>query len=312
MQEQPSTASVPARRLPSHELLISFESAARHLSFTRAAAERFVTPSAISRQIAQLEAQVGVPLFRRRHRALELTDDGRRLADATRRAWDLLRAALAEIQAPQRREVLALTTTPGMASLWLIPRLAGFLAAHPGIDVRIDATLEQRALVAEGFDLAIRYGPAARVRGEPLFQELVQPVCAPALRDDPRRPLARPADLARHTLLQVTLPPDAGIPAEWQPWLTAMGVADLRPAAMLSFSQFDEAVAAALAGQGVLLGRRPLVDALLARGELVAPFADTLATARGYFVVTDPVAARRPAVQALREWLLAQAAGRAG
>jgi len=296
------------RRLPALDRLAAFDAAARHLSFTKAAAERFLTQSAISRQIAGLEAELGAPLFVRRHRALGLTDHGRRLAEATAVALEGLREAVGAIRAPNRREVLALTTTPGLASLWLIPRLQGFLGAHSGIDVRIDATLDQRALAAEGFDLAVRYGRVEATAGTPLFTESLQPLCAPALcKRGP--PLRTPADLAAHTLLQVALAPGSGMPLEWQSWLRAVGAPEVEPAGMLTFNNYDTAVAAAVAGQGVLLGRRPLVDALLRRRTLVAPFRGEWASARGYFLVVEPAAARRPAVQALAAWLVAQARG---
>jgi DNA-binding transcriptional LysR family regulator len=137
-------------------------------------------------------------------------------------------------------------------------------------------------------------------------------VCSPALLRDRGRPLVRPSDLSQHLLLKsapaVHSPMPAGMPNEWPSWLAAAGVPDREPAGGLVFNQFDGAVAAALAGQGVLLGRRPVVDALLARGELVTPFAGELASARGYAIVVEPNATRRPAVQALQQWLLAQAA----
>ena len=139
-------------RLPPLDLLAAFESAARHLSFTRAANERFVTQSAMSRQIQALEQDLGVALFRRHHRALTLTDDGQRLHAACAAVLAHLRDTVAQIRAPQRREVLSLTTTPGLASLWLIPRLPRFTRTHPGIDVRLDTSLEWRDLRADGFD----------------------------------------------------------------------------------------------------------------------------------------------------------------
>ena len=131
-------------RLPPLDLLPAFDAAARHLSFTKAAAECFVTQSAISRQIKALEDDLGIPLFHRRHRALDLTDDGRRLRDTVRGTLDSLRNTMIQIRAPQRREVLSLSTTPGLASLWLIPRLSDLVKVQPGIDVRIDATMQRR------------------------------------------------------------------------------------------------------------------------------------------------------------------------
>lgn len=295
-------------RLPPPDLLLAFDAAARHLSFTKAAAERFVTQSAVSRQIAQLEAWLGVALFERRHRALVLTAEGALLAETTAGLLAQLRETVGRIRALPRREHLSLTTTPGLASLWLIPRLAEFLDAHPGVDVRIDATLELRDLARDGIDIAVRYA-AADSAGDPLFDETLQPVCAPALLRDRTRPLRVPADLHRHTLLKIASPMGGKeMPNEWQSWLVAAGAGDVEPAALLSFNAYDAAVTAAMAGQGVLLGRRPLVDALIARGDLVTPFAGGLASARGYFVVVEPGSAQRPGVQALRAWLLASAA----
>ena len=298
-----------APRLPPLDRLAVFDAAARHLSFTKAAAERFLTQSAVSRQVAALEEELGVPLFRRRHRALELTDDGRLLAEAVARAIGSVRDALATIRAPGRREVLALTTTPGLASLWLIPRLADFVARHPGVDVRIDASYPKRALAAEGFDLAIRYTTLESATGLPLFAEAILPVCSPKLLRPGGPALKTPADLARHTLLQMDSLPGKGPPLEWPSWFRAMGIGPITPAATLSFTNYDAAVAAAVAGQGVALGRRPLVDALLARRALVAPIQGAKASAHGYTVLVEPAASRKPAVQALVNWLLAQAHG---
>ena len=293
----------PSDRLPPLDLLASFEAAARHLSFTRAGAERFVTQSAMSRQIRALEDELGVALFKRRHRALNLTEDGAKLQHACTAMLEQLRATIGEIRAPSRREVLSLTTTPGLASLWLIPRLPAFTRAHPGIDVRLDTSFERRNLKSDGFDLAIRYGPADSTEGRALFGEAMQPVCSPRLlRGGP--PLKAPADLRFHTLLQVSHPGGPGMPLEWDPWLQAAGLADLQPASTLSFTGYGEAVAAALAGQGVAMGRRPLVDALLRRRQLVTPFKDATSSSRAYFLVIDPAARARPAVRELEAWLL--------
>lgn len=292
-------------RLPPLDALVTFDAAARHLSFTQAAQERFVTQSAVSRQIAMLEAQLGVQLFRRRHRALDLTDDGARLAAHVARALAELHDGLAALRKARQREVLALTTTPGLASLWLIPRLPSFVAAHPGIDVRIDATHELRPLAADGFDLAVRYGRLDQTHGTPLFTETVQPVCAPSLLK--KLPLKKPEDLRHHTLLQVSAASSGGMPIDWQVWTRGCGLPDFEPLATLTFSSYDNAVAAAVDGQGVVLGRRPLVDRLLRARKLLAPLKGDVAGARGYFVIVEPRAARQPAVQALAAWLVEQA-----
>ena len=294
----------PPDRLPPLDLLVSFEAAARHLSFTRAGAERFITQSAMSRQIQALEQQLGVPLFRRRHRSLSLTDHGLKLHATCAAVLEQLRSTIGGIRAPARREVLSLTTTPGLAALWLIPRLPMFTRDHPGIDVRLDAAFELRDLRADGFDLAIRYSRVGSGDGTPMFAESMLPVCSPKLlREGP--PLKTPQDLRHHTVLQVTGGP--GMPLEWDPWFKSVGLTDLQPASTLSFSLYSEAIAAALAGQGVAIGRRPLVDALLKSGRLKAPFKGAAETMRAFVVVVNPASRARPAVQALEDWLLSQA-----
>ncbi len=295
----------PIDRLPPLDLLVTFEAAARQLSFTRAADERFLTQSAVSRQVRALEEDLGVALFRRGHRRIELTEPGRRLHAACSELIGSLRRTVASIRAPARRETLALTTTPGFASLWLIPRLADFTREHPGVDVRLDASFETRGLRAEGFDLAIRYGRPGHVEGRQVFAEAILPVCSPKLLK--QAPLARPADLRQHVLLQVVGQGGAGMPVEWGPWLQAAGLPDLQPRATLSFSGYGEAIAAALAGQGVALGRRPLVDTLLKRRQLVTPFEGSTASSRAYFLLVEPAARERPAVRAFEAWLLKQA-----
>ena len=298
---------MPSQRLPSLDRLLVFDAAARQRSFTRAAAELFLTQSAVSRQVAALEEELGLPLFVRRHRALDLTDDGRRLAAAVAEALAGLQATLAQLRAPHGREVLTITTTPGLASLWLIPRLAGFTGAHPGVDVRIDASHELRSLASDGYDLAIRYGRSGAMQGTPLFDEVVVPMCAPALLKRSGAPLKSPADLRRHTLLQTGSATGQGMPAEWMSWLAAVNAADLEPAALLSFNTYDTAIAAAVAGQGVVLGRRPITDRLLRSKALVAPFKGQWSMERSYALVMSAAARRRPAAMALHDWLLEQA-----
>jgi LysR family glycine cleavage system transcriptional activator len=294
--------------LPPLDLLVSFEAVARLGSITRGAAERFITQSAMSRQVQALEAALGTPLFQRHHRALALTDAGQRLLLATRAALAQLGEAVASIRAPQARAQLALTTTPSFAGLWLIPRLAGFTREHPGTDVRLDASFERRDLVRDSFDLAVRYGPVATSEGERLFGEVLVPVCAPALLRRKQHPLRTPADLAHHTLLQVAASPGGHVPLEWEPWLHQPGQPPLQPQSQLTFNHYNEAVAAAVAGQGVTLGRRPLIDGLLKKRQLVVPFGEATDTARAYFLLLAPGAAARPDAQALATWLRTQAA----
>lgn len=296
----------PTTRLPPPDLLLTFEAAARLLSFTRAAQERFVTQSAVSRQIRALEDDLGVALFRRRHRALALTEEGRVLQASCRDAFERLRETVERLRAPGARQVLTLTTTPGLAALWLIPRLAGFTRGNPGIDVRIDASFERREFDRDGIDIAIRYGRAGTSAGLKLFDEEVLPVCAPALIAPGEAPLREPRDLARHALLRLD-ESAAGPLLEWPPWFAAMGLPDLEPRSVLTFSNYDSVISAAIHGQGVALGRRPLVDAMLADGRLVAPLQTGLASPRAYFIETGAASEGRAPVQALVRWLREEA-----
>jgi DNA-binding transcriptional LysR family regulator len=295
-------------RLPPLDLLLAFEAGARHLSFTRAAQDRFVTQSAISRQIRALEDDLGVALFERQHRALALTPHGEKLLLSCQAVLAQLRRTVATIRAPNAREVLALSTTPSFASYWLIPRLHSFTQANPGIDVRLDASYELRDLQAEGFDIAVRYTKASSPEGERLFSETMLPLCAPALRRLKDAPLKVPADLRHHTLLEVEGMAGSGAPVEWNSWLAAHNLPDLEPRSRLTFSSYNEVVAAAVAGQGIALGRRPLLDGLLRQKQLVAPFGDARETARAYFVITDPASRARTAVRALEAWMHVEAA----
>jgi DNA-binding transcriptional LysR family regulator len=297
--------------LPPLELLVAFESAARHLSFTRAGEEISLTQSAVSRQVLALEQRLGVPLFRRLHRALALTDDGVALYAATFEALSRLDRATRAIRQSDKAQTVVVSTTPGFAGLWLIPRLATFTADHPEVDVRISATNTLVNLDRDGVDVGIRYRPvrtAGPEDGVRLFGETVSPVCSPRLLRPPHPPLARPADLAAHTLLRME--PDGGNQLQdWGLWLQAMKLPDLRPAGVLHFSSYDQLISAAIAGQGVALGRVPLIESHLKSRKLVAPFSESVVSPRCYFMVGSSSAAEKPAVRAFMAWLQASAPG---
>jgi LysR family glycine cleavage system transcriptional activator len=297
--------------MPSLDLLTGFEAAARHLSFTKAGEELFLTQSAVSRQIKELEEQLGVPLFHRRHRALVLTDAGQQFYAAAAQVITTMRTATERLRTQSgRKRPLSVTTTHSFAALWLIPRLAGFTRTHPGVDVRITADTRVQDLERDGLDLAIRHGPPslAGPNAVRLFGERVFPVCSPKLLK--RNPLRQPSDLKNHTLLQYD-DPDARHPwLHWKTWLEVAGIPELRPAATLSLSGFEQIIPAALAAHGVALGRSPLVKDLLAEKKLVAPFKTTADPARAYFVIPSKAAASRPEVQEFVEWLKGEAAKR--
>ncbi len=296
-----------ARHFPSLDLLEGFEAAARHLSFTKAGEELFLTQSAVSRQIKELEDQLGVPLFHRRHRALVLTEAGQQFYAATAQVLTTMRTATSRLKVQSGRKPLSVTTTNSFAALWLVPRLAGFTRTHPGVDVRIMAETKVQDLDRDGLDLAIRHGPAslAGPNAVRLFGERVFPVCSPKLLK--KNPLREPADLKHHVLLQYDDPDGRHPWLHWKSWLEVAGVPDLRPAATLSFSGFEQIIPAAVAGHGVALGRSPLVKDLLAGNELVAPFKTTSDPARAYFIVASKSAAGRPEVTGFIEWLKEEA-----
>lgn len=308
---KPPAAATVARgirraELPPLNLLYTFEAAARTLSFTLAAAELYLTQSAVSRQIQQIEAALGTALFERRHRALGLTEAGRVMHRAVSDCLERLRDATASVRAPQATRQVAITTTPGFASLWLIPRLARFTASHPLVDVRISATLEVLDLQRSGIDVSVRLSTISQGVGSALFEERVLPVCAPQLLKNRALPLKKPADLARHTLLAIDKPQGQSLTIDWEPWFKMMGLAQVRMKNTLRFSQYSDVVAAAVAGQGVAIGRLPLLDALLRDGRLVAPFAGA-ASRFGYFVNLAPRAAGNADAQDFVRWLMAEA-----
>lgn len=298
-------------RLPSLDLLRGFEASARLLSFTRAGEELHLTQSAVSRQMQELEEQLGVKLFERRHRALALTDAGQQFYPAAAQVLATMRAATDRLRAQSGRRALAVTTTHSFAALWLIPRLAGFTRAHPGVDVRISADTRVQDLERDGLDVAIRHGPAslAGPGAERLFGERVFPVCSPNLARDARRPLKEPADLRHHVLLQYD-DPDARHPwLHWRSWLEVERLAELKPAGRLSFSGYEQIIAAAIAGHGVALGRSPLLKDALEAGDLVAPFKRSADPARAYYAIASSHAQGRPEVAAFVAWLKREAAG---
>ena len=294
--------------LPPLAPLEAFEASARHLSFTKAADELALTQSAVSRQIAVLEAHYGLALFRRLHRALRLTEDGQALYRVAAEVLGRLHQIGAELQRDRRAKTVVVTTTPGFAGLWLIPRLAGFTAARPDVDVRISAVYALVNLNRDGVDLAIRYQAEAEAGegAELLFGEVVLPVCSPRLLRDPARPLKTPEDLRHHVLLHLESGPGADM-QDWPIWLRAMKLDDLKPASRLHFSQFDQLINAAVNGQGVALGRSPLLKQLLRERKLVAPFKKTMASPRSYYLVQSAGATRKPEVQEFAAWLRGEA-----
>jgi LysR family transcriptional regulator, glycine cleavage system transcriptional activator len=298
-----------ARDLPSLDLLKGFEAAARNLSFTKAAAELFVTQSAVSRQIQTLEEQLGVALFRRSHRELRLTEEGQTLYKTSAEVLRLLRDVAGRLSA--RPGMLTVTTTASFAALWLVPRLNDFRQLHPGIDMRLDATNEIQDLEREGIDLAIRYctPKTAGTGAVRLFGELVFPVCSKALLAG--RKLASPRDLSGQVLLHYDDPYRRYPWLSWEVWFELTQTQGVKPAGMLRFSHYDQLMQAAIEGHGIALGRSRFVSQWVKQGRLVLPFGKrymcTPSDSRAYYLVSSPRSAARAEVARFAQWLQRQA-----
>lgn len=285
--------------LPPLPALRAFDAAARHMSFAKAAEELNVTPAAISHQIKALEDFLGVGLFRRRNRAVELTVEGVRYAADVCDGLTRLADATRKLRIRNASGALTISVLPSFAARWLLPRLKDFHDRFSDMDVRISSTLDLVDFAQQDFDLAIRFGSghypgltAERLLGEELF-----PVCSPALLKG-RRPLKTLDDLRRHTLLHDTMRDD------WRLWLTAAEIAGVDVTKGVSFSDSSLLVQAAVDGMGVAIGREALVEAELDAGRLVRPFPLTITGESAYYLVYPPAHAARRRVRAFRDWIL--------
>jgi LysR family transcriptional regulator, glycine cleavage system transcriptional activator len=286
-----------SRMLPPLNALRAFEAAARLLSFTRAAQELHVTQTAISHQMRNLEAHLGVRLFVRLPRRLMLTPEGQAYARELGRVFERIGDATAALEARPRREVLAVTSVPSFAARWLVPRLGRFGEAQPHTDLRLVATERHVDLARESVDVGIRfgYGRYAGLRTEKLMDDEYFPVCSPGLL---RR--RRSLDLRRHPLLHDDSPDG------WRRWLRAFGVTGVDPERGHVFSDASMTLQAAADGRGVALGRRVLVSGDLAAGRLVRPFPHAMPADQAYYLVSAEHSGELPKVKAFRAWLRAE------
>ncbi|MEM7223707.1 MAG: transcriptional regulator GcvA [Pseudomonadota bacterium] len=296
-----------SRPLPPLNALKAFESAGRHLSFTKAAAELNVTPAAVGHQVKALEELLQVPLFRRLTRALRLTDAGQAALPTISLGFDTLAQGVEQMRANRESGVLTISVSPAFGALWLVPRLERFRARHPDIEIRIDGTDRRVDLARGDADVALRYGPGGYhgVRVDWLFGQVNTPVCSPVLMKG-AYPLRRPEDLKHHTLLHIDWK-DAE--ASWRMWLLAAGLHHIDPTRGPHFTMENMAVQAALDGQGVALTGDILVADDLAAGRLVRPFDPRLSTPLtfSFYLLSAKDGADRPKVAAFREWLLEEA-----
>lgn len=294
-------------RLPPLTALRAFDAAARHMSFSKAAAELNVTPAALSFQIKNLEDHLGAPLFHRLNRAVELTDAGRALAPGVADGFVTLAAAWRAARRSGDSAALTVTAGPAFTAKWLAPRLFAFAAAHPDIELRFSASLRLMDFDRDDVDVAIRFGLA---RDEPglssrvLRREWVAPMMSPDLaRDYPV-----PADLARAPLLHQDDTAFLNPAIDWPAWFRAAGLPP-RFSAGARFSQADHAIDAATAGGGVVLGRISLAERDLREGRLVIPYDIALTTEAVYRVVYPAGAETRPQVRRFIDWLSREVTG---
>jgi LysR family transcriptional regulator, glycine cleavage system transcriptional activator len=292
-----------ARRLPLTALR-TFEAAARHGSFTRAAEELHVTQGAVSRQVQALEARLGVSLFERNGRTLTLSLEGRRLATAATEALERLGEAVAELTGPA--SVVTLSMLPSVAACWMAPRMREFATAHPSIELRLSASRHLVDFQAEGIDAAIRYGPGGwtNVAAELLARERIFPVCSPGYAA--RLQLRAAGDLGRATLLH------NDVPDGWREWFAAAGCPEVCADKNVYLDEDAALLRGAAEGEGMALGRSILVAGDLEQGRLVAPFDVSIPATFSYWFVAPAEARRRPEVARLREWLIEEFARTAG
>lgn len=290
------------RRLPPLSSLRAFEAAARHGSFKRAAEELAVTPTAISHQIRALEESLGLALFARAVRQVRLTEAGAQLYPVLQQGFDAFEAVLQRLRQPNRRAQVTISATNAFTAKWLIPRVAGFHALHPQIDLQLHASDEPVDLGKRQVDIAIRYGrgPYPGLVAEVLFEDSYAPVANPLLR------VASAADLAAVRLIHFDWKSASPTHPTWERWFARAGSQRDAALGQLRYSDEGHAIQAAVAGQGVALLSLAMVSQELASGQLMQPFGPAI-PGHAYHLVTRADHSPDAATGAVLAWLRAQA-----
>jgi DNA-binding transcriptional LysR family regulator len=289
----------------------AFLAVARHLNFRAAADDMALTQSAVSRQIQALESEIGVALFLRHTRAVELTSAGTQLLRAVSPALERIDSAVRLIRQNAGRKIVSISTWASFASMWLIPRLESFQSEHPDIDIRIDATDVSVDLETSDVDLVLRYALPTTVpaHAERLFGEQLTPVASPWLLTSGHS-LKKAKDLSAFALIEAG---DAYRSQHmewltWQRWLVTQGLSSFEPKRWLYFNYAHQIAQAALTGQGVALARMPLISDSLASGGLVEVLPGTrLDSPLAYWLIVGPRSGQRPEITAFCAWLRQQA-----
>jgi len=290
------------KRLPPLNALRTFEAAARNGSFKAAADELCVSHSAISHQIKQLERYLGVELFLRKSRRVELTAVGAGYYPLIRTAFDEIIEGTDQILAPEAPGILSVQVYSTFAIRWLIPRLRRFHTAHPDVQVRLHTSQDDVDFQQEDVDVCVMIGTRsdADVHYDFLFSARMFPVCSPALLEG--GPFEHVSDLSQHTILQVY--PSA---EDWHVWLAENDVQGVDPDSGLQLDSYELAMHTAVQGVGVALGMEPFVDAELDAGLLVEPFPNRRVYPRGdYYLACREQRSNNKRIKAFRSWLLAE------
>ncbi len=293
-----------------HSRLKVFLAAAHHLSFTQAGEELHITTGAVSQQIKSLEDWLGVKLFRRLPRRLELTDEGRRLLGAAQPAYASIDLAIGRLRGGALSGVVRMRSVPSFLATWLVPRLPLLMQRHPAIELQLEAEDSARSLRDGEFDLAIDLNDGAYpgFQSTPLVEEDIFPVCAPELLRG-RPPLTRPEHLAHYPLLHDMTAWRGSQPyAEWERYLKAVGAPQVDVRRGYMFNRNHITIQAAMAGMGVAIARRRLTTNEIASGKLVAPFGtQAVPTGKRYCLVYPAGALDDRRVQAVHDWIVEQA-----
>ena len=308
-------------RLPPLNSLRAFEAAARHLSFKNAARELHVTPGAVSHQVKVLEDNLGLPLFRRLTRKLELTPEGQALMPKVQEGLRSLAEAVERVRTRSEARALTVLAPPNFAARWLVPRLATFTDAHPDLDLHIasrpqmidgreDSDCSPLPQTSEVAPLAmVRFGdgrcPGGRM--DRVFSASYVPVCSPRLLRGAHA-LKKPADLRHHTLIHDEIGIEEGAKPTWGAWLDSVGLRDIDATRGQHFSDASLSFEAAIEGLGVALAMKPLVRGEIESGRLVVPFDIPTPASFGYYLVTPEGSEPASSVGAFREWLLEESA----
>lgn len=296
------------KSLPPLNSLKAFESAARHLSFSKAASELNVTPGAISQQIKLLENFLSISLFKRKNRQIILTEQGQMLLPTLSEAFGLLNKAINSVQTYDEDEPLTITAPPAFISKWLIPKLNDFNKRHPKIDVRIDSSKRLIDFDNESVDVGIRFSfeQDTTLDSSHLFSLDVIAVCSPELIKQGKG-LSHPSDIIHHTLLNYRDAVENNTFPDWDMWLSTMELESTNTSHAILFNQTDMMLQAAIEGQGIALSSSIIAENDINSGRLIQLFKLSMPIHFSYFLVTSFEKAKLKKVKIFKKWILEQA-----